>query len=161
MWKDQADQHPNKICSRCVRRVYHFRLGTCQYQPNPAFTPRNWKKHSLTGICETCSLFEDLSFGVKGDRFKYKRRPATTSGIQKLSKSQLPFDIDKSDIFSHAHSIFTVRQSPNDCLDIDRDLVHPDHQESFICSLCICILSNPVYTECQHSFCSDCLTRLF
>ena len=161
VWKDQTDQHPNKLCSNCKRKVYHFRSGTRQYQPNQTFKPRNWKKHSRTGNCETCSLYRDLVSGAKGDNRRFKNRPATTCGIQKLPKSQLPFETDKLDIFSHVHSIFTVRQSSNYYLDIDRERIHPDHQEFFICSLCLCILSNSVYTECQHSFCSDCLTRLF
>ncbi|CAJ1347217.1 unnamed protein product [Effrenium voratum] len=41
------------------------------------------------------------------------------------------------------------------------EIVHPDEQRfagQFVCSVCLCIMSEPMQTICDHVFCSDCIT---
>ncbi|CAE7908801.1 RAG1, partial [Symbiodinium microadriaticum] len=40
-------------------------------------------------------------------------------------------------------------------------IVHPDEQrlaKQFVCSVCLCILSDPMQTICDHVFCGECIS---
>ncbi len=161
IWTDEEGVHPTVICSKCLRKIYHSRTGQRQYTTNPNFIFPKWTKHSRSVSCHTCDLFGHFSSGGKGDQHKFRRGQRTTLGPVKSTQLDLPFELNSSDIFSHIHSIFCIREASTDHLDIDQTAVFQDHQHFFICSLCLCILCNPVYTDCQHSFCSNCLTQLF
>lgn len=160
IWKDDRDRHPTHICHKCFRKVRHFRSGSRTYNKNADFQSPSWEKHSRTGPCDTCNLYKDLRLGSRGNKNKFKQAPRTTQGSIKMTQSLLPFDLNCTDIFNHFHSVFSVRQPPNNKLAI-QDSTPLHQQEFFNCPLCLCILSNPVHSDCQHSFCSDCLTRLF
>ena len=64
IWRDQEDLHPPQICSKCVRKNYHYRSGNRQYAKHPDFSAATWTKHSCTALCTTCSRFFFLRFGM-------------------------------------------------------------------------------------------------
>lgn len=80
----------------------------------------------------------------------------------KKSPHNLPFSCSSPDIFLHFHTD-SVSPSTSYHLSICDSVPHHVISVTFIHVrlTCLCVLSNPVYSTCHHSFCSDCLTKLF
>ena len=157
-WNDDPEIYPDAICHKCFRKVRHHRAGTRSYLPNPDFKPPNWTKHSRTGGCQTCSLMKTQRGGTKGNRCKFKRNIMTTMAPPSSSTQPAPTAIYKLD----SDNIFDFLQVSNHVITNETiNICSIQQYDFFMCSICCCILSNPVYTPCQHSYCSQCLTKYF
>ena len=159
IWKDDSEICPSSVCHKCLRKLQHCRKGTRVYHPNPDLNIV-WTKHSRTGICSTCNKYKKSQLGSRGVLRKLSINKTTLGPPRQPEQPQLPFDLESSDIFSHLHSIFSIRQPSNYKLELTNS-TPSYHQSFFTCPICLCVLSNPIYSQCQHSFCSDCLTQLF
>ena len=154
VWTDESGVHPQQICKKCHRKVLHVRNGTRSYTKNPDFQIFNFVRHSRTGECETCLRYKSLKGGCL-HRGHTKIKPvSTTTGIQHPKPTNLPFSLESPNIFSFDLS----ELSSNYKLDISSSVPTEQHQ-FFICPICTCILANPVQGECQHTYCSECLTN--
>ena len=160
VWTDEADINPKQICNKCHRKALHCRNGTRTYATNPDFQIFQYRRHSRSGNCDTCLRYRKLQSGAIYLWNKCNKQPRTTSGITKANPVHLPFDLNASDIFYSLHTCTLQNGHDNYKFDID-STVSNEQRHFFICPICMCILSNPLQGNCQHSFCSDCLTKLF
>ncbi len=156
--KDQPDIHPSHICHRCYRKVKHIRNGTRAYSRSSEFQQFQFYKHNRTGTCLTCEKFLKSKNGSQANPTVNKKRTRTTASVPKPKPKNLPFSLTDSDIFFHLHN---NKSSSDYRLEINSKSLPQNQHQFFICSICLCIISNPVQSNCQHLFCSDCLTKLF
>ncbi|XP_038052527.1 V(D)J recombination-activating protein 1-like [Patiria miniata] len=155
-WEDTPDQHPQKLCEKCARKIRHYTSGERTYSVSNIkrrqTVQSEWPKHSRTGKCFVCKLVPQQGRG--GGSYKPK---CDSSRQVKSTDSALCFQ-GKDNIFSELPSQ-TLSCIVPPSIDI---LCHRGEEFLFICVICQCIISRPaVQTPCEHVFCSTCLSKCF
>ena len=98
-WEDSPDQHPQKLCEKCARKIRHFTSGKRVYSitdiKQRQTVQDEWPKHSRTGECFVCSLVRKQGRGGGSHKPNCKRNAG--------SAEHHTFSFEGDSIFSHPH----------------------------------------------------------
>ena len=155
---DEKDVHPPHLCELCYRKLlYAKRPGNEQKyageKQSAAEKNKFWIKHRRntdSESCRVCTLFEKQSVGgapVKQKKGRPKKYP-TDLAFSRYSQNIFASLVQEESSFK-AHTI--------DIVDL-----WPAQKANFICPLCQEIFEPAaVKSQCEHYFCSSCLSDLF
>ena len=133
-WLDEADCHPTKLCWRCVGILKHIKYNIRETSSTSLRSTciTEWRRHSRTGSCTTCNLFEKQLRGGRPPKRKRSGKglpnvtvhPQDPCFLKDYDKVLHPFNLQPSD------TTFTTSYK----LDIlGKD---PQVETIFICAIC-------------------------